>query len=64
MYQVDNILYADVGKVLDFKEPQYALNEDHELIQVHLYSPLIRMTKTDKAERYIEVDRGQIQEGE
>ena len=36
MKQIDNILYADEGKLLDFKEPRYALNELHEQIEVHL----------------------------
>ena len=51
-----NILYADAGKLLDFKEPKYALNDDHELVQVHLYSPKLRLGRMDSADNYIEVN--------
>ena len=29
MRVVDRTIYADEGKLLDFKEPHYVLNEDH-----------------------------------
>lgn len=60
MKLIDNILYADEGKLLDFKEPKYALNEDKELIQVHLYSPKIRLGRMDSAENYIEVEKSEV----
>jgi hypothetical protein len=60
MKLIDNILYADEGKLLDFKEPKYALNEDRELIQVHLYSPKIRLGRMDSAENYIEVEKSEV----
>lgn len=60
MKLIDNILYADAGKLLDFKEPKYALNEDKELIQVHLYSPKIRLGRMDSAENYIEVEKSEV----
>jgi len=55
----NNILYADAGKLLDFKEPKFALNEEKELIQVHLYSPQIRLGRMDSADNYIEVDESE-----
>lgn len=60
MKLINNILYADEGKLLDFKEPKYALNEDKELIQVHLYSPKIRLGRMDSAENYIEVEKSEV----
>ena len=54
-------LYADEGKLLDFKEPKYALNEDRELIQVHLYSPKLRLGRMDSADSYIEVDKSEVE---
>lgn len=60
MKLIDNILYAGEGKLLDFKEPKYALNEDKELIQVHLYSPKIRLGRMDSAENYIEVEKSEV----
>ena len=60
MKLIDNILYADEGKLLDFKEPKYALNEDRELIQVHLYSPKIRLGRMDSADNYIEVEKSEV----
>ena len=61
MKLIDNILYADDGKLLDFKEPKYALNEDRELIQVHLYSPKLRLGRMDSADNYIEVDKSEVE---
>ena len=60
MKLIDNILYADEGKLLDFKEPKYALNEDRELIQVHLYSPKLRLGRMDSIENYIEVEKSEV----
>lgn len=55
------ILYADEGKVLDFKEPKYALNDDHEKIQVHLYSPKIRIGRMDSPDNYIEIEKPEVE---
>lgn len=60
MKLIDNILYADEGKLLDFKEPKYALNEDRELIQVHLYSPKLRLGRMDSIDNYIEVEKSEV----
>lgn len=60
MKLIDNILYADEGKLLDFKEPKYALNEDRELVQVHLYSPKLRLGRMDSADNYIEVEKSEV----
>lgn len=60
MKLIDNILYADEGKLLDFKEPKYALNEDRELVQVHLYSPKLRLGRMDSADNYIEVKKSEV----
>lgn len=56
MHLIGNILYADEGKVLDFKEPHYAYNDKGELEQVHLYSKKIRLGRMDSADNYIEID--------
>lgn len=55
-----NMLYADQGKVLDFKEPKYALDEDHVPTQVHLYSPRLRLGRMDSADNYVEVDKPEV----
>lgn len=60
MYLVDNILYADEGKVLDFKEPHYAYNDKHEQVEVHLYTKKIRLGRMDSADNYIEVDENEV----
>ena len=54
-------LYAEEGKVLDFAEPKYAVNEEKIVTQVHLYSPYIKLGKFDKAENYIEVDKPEVE---
>ena len=60
MYQIDNILYADENKVLDFKSPKYSLDESHVPVRVHLYSPMIKLGKMDRAENYIEVSKDEV----
>lgn len=60
MQILNNVLYADVGKLLDFKEPKYALDEDHVVTQVHLYAPFIRLGVMDSAINYIEVDKSEV----
>lgn len=56
MKLVGRILYADEGKVLDFKEPHYAYNEKHEQVEVHLYTKKIRLGRMDSQDNYIEID--------
>ena len=55
------ILYADEGKLLDFKDEKFVLNEDHEMIQAHLYTPKIRLGRMDSPENYIEVDKSEVE---
>ena len=62
MRVIDRTIYADEGKLLDFKEPRYALDEDKVVTQVHLYTPSLRMGRTDKPENYIEVNEEDIEE--
>lgn len=49
-------LIADEGKLLDFAEPKYAMDEDHVITRIHLYAEFITLGKMDKPENYIEVD--------
>lgn len=60
MKLVDKKLYADEGKVLDFAEPKYALDDEHVKTQVHLYTKFIRLGIMDKPENYIEVDESEV----
>jgi hypothetical protein len=60
MYQIDRTIYADEGKLLDFKEPHYALNEQKVKEQVHLYTPKLRLGIMDSADNYIEVDKSEV----
>lgn len=60
MYQIDRTLYADEGKLLDFKNPKYAQNEEGVAEQVHLYTPKLRMGIMDSADNYIEVDKAEV----
>jgi hypothetical protein len=41
-------IYADPGKVLDFAEARYAMDEDNIPVRQHLYSPMLRMGRMDK----------------
>ncbi|MBQ5476061.1 MAG: hypothetical protein IIT65_15625 [Lachnospiraceae bacterium] len=61
MKLVDRILYADEGKVLDFKEPHYALNDKGEQEQVHLYVKKIRLGRMDSPDNYIEIDENEVE---
>lgn len=60
MYQIDNFLYAEDNMLLDFKEPKYSLDEDHIPVQVHLYSPKIKLGRMDSADNYIEVLKTEV----
>lgn len=62
MRVVDRTIYADEGKLLDFKEPHYVLNEDHQVVEKHLYSTQLKMGRFDKPENYKEVDIKDIKE--
>ena len=57
MKQIDDTLYAEEGKVIDFAEPKYAVNDEKIIEQVHLYADYIKIAKFDKPENYIEVDK-------
>ena len=53
---------AEDGKLLDFKEPKWALDEDHVPTQMHLYAEFITLGKMDSADNYIEVDASAAKE--
>lgn len=55
-------LIADEGKLLDFAEPKYALDEDHVPTLIHLYAEFITLGRMDKPENYIEVDASAVKE--
>lgn len=57
----DRMLYADKGKVIDFKEPQWALDEDNVPVQKHLYVTQMKLGKMDSADRYVEVDKPEVE---
>jgi len=41
-------IYADEGKVLDYAEPHYAMNEDNIPVRIHLNTPILHMGIMDK----------------
>lgn len=47
---------ADEGKVFDWVEPRYDINQDGESIQTHLYAKTLFIGHTDSIDNYIEVD--------
>lgn len=47
---------ADEGKVFDWAEPRYDINQDGESIQTHLYAKTLFIGHTDSIDNYIEVD--------
>lgn len=57
----DRFIYADDGKVLDYAEPHYAMNEDNIPARQHLYSPMLRMGIMDKPQNYIEIDKNEVE---
>lgn len=61
MRVIDRTIYADEGKLLDFKEPRYALDEDNIPARQHLYSPMLRMGRMDKPQNYIEIDENEVE---
>lgn len=50
------MLYSENGKVIDFKEPQWAMDEYNFPVQRHLYVTQMKLGKMDSADRYVEVD--------
>jgi hypothetical protein len=47
---------ADEGKVFDWAEPRFNLDEDGEEIQIHLYAKTLFIGINDSIDNYIEVD--------
>lgn len=47
---------ADEGKVFDWAEPRYNLDEDGNEVQEHLYVKTLFIGMNDNIENYIEVE--------
>lgn len=47
---------ADEGKVFDWKEPHFELNEVDEEVQIHLYARQLFMGENDSIDNYVEVE--------
>lgn len=47
---------ADEGKVFDWTEPRYELDEDGNEVQIHLYARTLFIGINDSIENYIEVE--------
>ena len=47
---------ADEGKVFDWAEPRFELDEDENKVQIHLYAKTLFIGHTDSIDNYIEVD--------
>ena len=47
---------ADEGKVFDWKEPRYFIDEEENEIQEHLYAKTLFIGGNDSIDNYIEVD--------
>lgn len=47
---------ADEGKVFDWKEPRYNLDEQGKEIQEHLYAKTLFIGANDNIENYIEIE--------
>lgn len=47
---------ADEGKVFDWAEPRYQLDEEGNEVQEHLYVKTLFIGSTDNIENYIEVE--------
>ena len=54
-------LYADEGKVLDFKEPKFVVNQDRVQEPVHIYASQMKLGRLDSPDNYIEIDKSEIQ---
>lgn len=57
----DRFIYADEGKLLDFAQPHFAMDDDNTPIRIHLNTPMIRMGIMDKPQNYIEIDKNEVQ---
>lgn len=58
----DRVLYAEDGKLLDFKEPKYVVNQHGEMEHVHLFTPRMKMGRMDSADNYIELTVQEVAE--
>lgn len=47
---------ADIGKVFDWKEPRYNLDDEGNEVQDHLYVKTLFIGSTDSIDNYIEVE--------
>lgn len=47
---------ADEGKVFDWKEPRFELDEEGNEVQTHLYVKTLFIGHTDSIDNYIEVE--------
>jgi hypothetical protein len=47
---------ADEGKVFDWAEPRYDLDEEGNEVQAHLYAKTLFISVNDSIDNYIEVD--------
>lgn len=47
---------ADEGKVFDWAEARYELDENGNEVQIHLYAKTLFIGSTDNIENYIEVE--------
>lgn len=47
---------ADEGKVFDWKEPRYSIDNDGNEYQKHLYAKTLFIGSTDSIENYVEVE--------
>lgn len=47
---------ADAGKVFDWAEPRFELDEEGNEVQIHLYAKTLFLGITDTIENYIEVE--------
>lgn len=47
---------ADEGKVFDWKEERYILNEDEEEVREHLYVKTLFIGANDSIDNYVEID--------
>ncbi len=47
---------ADEGKVFDWAEPRFELDEEGNEVQVHLYARTLFLGITDTIDNYIEVE--------
>ena len=51
---------ADEGKVFDWAEARFVMNEDGEEVQEHLYAKTLFIGPNDNINNYIEVDAPEV----